>query len=480
MDRILTRSLKLLVCAIFFPSLSFAVCPGSSHETDIAGYALSPDSTRIAALAHDGTLFWWDVASGKRVQLQDCVKRSEPLDSPILFSPDSSRIAIAAGNEVHIFDLAGTLVARLASAKQKTVLTIVFSGNGRRIAASDFDGATVWDIAAQAELFSIAQRIDGRALALNHDGTLLAIDGADSIELWDTRTGSIARRFRMAEDQWAERFLFAPEDGWLVAQTAQALPPQSPRQQISKYRREIGVWNIASGEKVRSFSGPAQQIRFSLSLVRSHTVAATDYTDHLYFWNLETGALESIWDSPMGHPSAGGELLLHEGGEPGQLQLWKIGSSHEKARSFAYRSAVCAQDLVAGSASGKPKFESLFYADGSVDEEGFGSFSSIGYVAADCSRLHYSRSAYKSPERAEQELEQRITMAEQIIARGTKPPGWEHWLPSRTVACLSRKYSWPCINAVMWVEGNALYEISSVSLPAVLALEAHFLEKDDK
>ena len=479
MDGILARSLKLLVCVIFFPSLSLAVCPGSSHETDIAGYALSRDSTRIAALAHDGTLFWWDVASGKRVQLVDCVKRSEPFDSPILFSPDSARIAIAAGNEVHIFDLAGNLVARLASAKQKTILTIIFSGNGRRIAASDFDGATVWDIAGQAELFSIAQKIDGRALALNQDGTLLATNGPESIELWDTRTGSIAKRFRIAEG-WAERFLFTPENGWLVAQTAQTLPLESPRQHTYKYRREIGVWNIASGEKIRSFSGPAEEIRFSLTLIRSHTLAATDYTDHLYFWNLETGVLESIWDSPMGHPSTGGELLLHEGGEPGQLQLWKIGGSHEKARSFAYRSAVCAQDLVAGSASGKPKFELLFYADGSVDEEEFGSFSSIGYVAADCSRLHYSRSAYKSPQRAEQELEQRIAMAEKIIARGTKPPGWEHWLPSRTVACLSRKYSWPCMNVVMWVDGNALYEISSVSLPAVLALEAHFLEKDGR
>jgi hypothetical protein len=89
----------LLVGIIFFAKLSSAVCPGSSHQTGLAGYALSPDAKRIAAIAKDGALFWWDAASGKRTKLLECVT-TEGFDHPILFGPDSDRLAIALGSGV--------------------------------------------------------------------------------------------------------------------------------------------------------------------------------------------------------------------------------------------------------------------------------------------------------------------------------------------------------------------------------------------
>ena len=87
---------NLLVGIIFFAKLSSAVCPGRSHQTGLAGCALSPDAKRITAIADDGALFWWDVASGKRTQLVDCVT-PDGFDHPILFGPDSDQLAIALG-----------------------------------------------------------------------------------------------------------------------------------------------------------------------------------------------------------------------------------------------------------------------------------------------------------------------------------------------------------------------------------------------
>jgi WD40 repeat protein len=98
------RFLGLIVSTLFFASLCSGVCPGSLHRTSLAGYALSPDATRIAALANDGTLFWWDVASSKRTQLLECVK-PDIFDTPILFSPDSARVAVVEDNRIHILEI---------------------------------------------------------------------------------------------------------------------------------------------------------------------------------------------------------------------------------------------------------------------------------------------------------------------------------------------------------------------------------------
>ena len=159
------RSLSLLSGVIFFSNLSLAVCLNSSHQTSLAGYALSPDGTRIAAIAEDGALFWWDVATDKRMQLAECVQ-PELFDHPILFSPDSARLAVALWSGVHVFDIpTGNLIARLTSLELNGIDNITFSGDGRRLAASYQAGAVVWEIESQAVVASVPTRPSRNALA---------------------------------------------------------------------------------------------------------------------------------------------------------------------------------------------------------------------------------------------------------------------------------------------------------------------------
>ncbi|HKV92370.1 MAG TPA: WD40 repeat domain-containing protein [Candidatus Angelobacter sp.] len=481
MNAILRCFAGLLLLVVLF-ARGFASCAGI-QQTDIVGYALSPDGTRIAALAEDGALFWWDVAGGKRIQLLDCVPQSEPFGHPLLFSPDSTRLAVPVNDTIQIFDLAsGNVVARLVNPEQKKFETIVFSGDGRRLAANDFDNATVWDVAAQTVIASITQRMEGHTLALNHEGTLLATSETGGITLRDVRSNAIRRQIKLPEEQEAERLLFVHEDEWIAAQTAQTLPVESPKQHFYKYRREVGVWKIADGEKLPFFHGDTDELEYSLTLVQSHLLAATDYKDHLRLWNLETGALESSWDTPAGHLSADGKFLLRPGGAPGRLELWEIGSRDEKIRTFVYRSPNCAESLASGTSDNEPKFTNLFIADGESEEGAhIGSYSALGYAAPDCSRLNYSRSSYSSPERAQQELERRKAFAKKILETGPPKGIWQQALMGpRVVAEFSTRPSWPVVYGVMWVEGNSYYEISSISLDAVLALEKQFLDEAAK
>jgi hypothetical protein len=472
------RFLGLFLCTIFFASLSLAACPDSVHQTSLAGYALSPDATRIAAIADDGTLFWWDVAGGKRTQLLECAKPGF-LDHPILFSPDSARVAVLVNSAVHVFEVpSGRLIARLTSLKLKNLQNVVFSGDGLRLAASHDEGAIVWDVRTGAEIMSTAGSISRKALALNRNGSSLAL-GRDGIELWDVATGKIVKKIPPEERLLAESLVFAHDDRWIVAAIATALPIKDPKQVIIESSRNFVILDVASGATVKSLSGLTSEPRFAPTLVPPSTLLAVGYDDYLRSWDLDSGELTKTWETPSGHPSANGKFLLREGSAPGRLELWEIGSPEETARGFTYRSPLCAESFANGSSDKKAKFDVLLMFNGQNQDGGWTSGST--YVAQDCSPAESFRSEFKSPERAKQELELRASQAVEIIEKGPPKDFWQQvFFGERVVARFVRRAPSRGVFAVMWVEGNYFREISSSSLPVVLEMERQLLQSYKK
>ncbi len=463
--------LRLLAGIIVFSNLSYGVCPGSPHQTTLVGYALSPDATRIAAIAYDGTLFWWDVASGKRTELMKCVS-SEGLDPPILFSPDSKRIAVTDDSVVVVLDiLIGKVIARLANSKLKRIYTIAFSGDGQRLAASHEAGAVIWDIESRAEIAVVAASPKRQALGLNRDGTLLALGTWDGLELWKAPGGSAPSR--LAEGLMVESVLFAYQDQWLVALTAAELPLQ-PKQRLRKYRREVSVWDSATGKKLKSLTGAdLDELRFGLESAGIYLLFGSDFEDRLFQWDIKTGKLKASWKTPEGHPSADGKLFLRQGGAPGQLELWEIGSPDEKAREFTYRSPLCADSFL--DENGKLKLEHLIIADGvSDDDQPIGTLTTHGYVTPDCTRLSVTRLKFGTAERAKQELDRESAAAKEVLETGPPKDHWEQaLLGERRVLRFPRQGF-----AVIWVEGSTVFQIDSSSLPVALAMEKHMWDKE--
>lgn len=403
-------------------NLALAVCPGSPHETTLAEDALSPDGTRIAAVAKDGAVFWWDVASGKRTQLLDCVKPAD-WQHPILFSPDSAQVAVAVERAVEVFDVSsGQIIARLPVPNLKKKYTdpnleeiynIVFSADGQRLAASYETGAAVWDLNSKAVIASIQANPIRDALALNEDGTLLLLGSWDGVELWTL--GATGSTRNLVENITAESVLFARRDQWIVALTAIALPFKANKH-VREYKREIGVWDRQSGKKLKTLqpNGPLHELQFGLSSGGPDFVLASDFKDHLYAWDLETGALKGSWNTLAGHPSSDGKLLLRPGGLPGELELWEIGSPDSDARTFVYKSPLCASSLQ--DANGKVRFDALGIGDGqSADDEPFGSYSNAGYVAQNCTPVGVTRLSYKTEERALHEMQRRVDLALEVL-----------------------------------------------------------------
>ncbi len=475
MNVTLRRLPGLLAGIIFFSNLSLAVCPGGPHQTSLAGYALSPDATRIAAIATDGTLFWWNVANGKRTQLEECIKTSA-WDSPILFSPDSKQLAVAIDGAVHLFDVPiGNVISQLTSLKLKGIYNIAFSADGRRLAAINEERAVVWDINKKAEIVCIPATARRNALALNRDGSLLALGTWSGIELWAVPAAKAVSK--LADGMITESLLFTTQDQLIVALSATPLPPL-PKQRFQKYKREISVWDSASGKKLKMFKADAylNELRFGLT-IGGHLLLATDFEDHLRAWDLDSGELKGTWETSSGYPSGDGKVLLREGGAPGQLELWEIGSPDEKARPFEYKSPLCAESFVDD--EGNVKFDGLFIADGSSDEEQpFGSSSTHGYVAQDCTRVNITRLSFKTEERARQELKHEVDQAIEVLEKGPpKDEGQRVFLGERRVLRFPRRDSALGPFAIIWLDGSSLREITSSSLPVALAMEKQVMKK---
>jgi WD40 repeat protein len=469
MHRVLKRFAVLLIGTISLSSFSFAVCSGHSHQTSLAGYALSPDAARVAAIADDGTLFWWDVASGKRTELMECVTTQE-FEHPILFSPDSKRLAVVVNGAVYVFDVStGSVVARLTNVKTQEIYNITYSADGRRLAAGNEEGAVVWDVGNQSELFALVKKHNHRALALNHDGSSLALAGTDGIEIWTVARLMVEPRIRLEKDRPVERLLFIDGTQELAAVEATQLPPE-PKQKFVKFKREVVLWNYVTGQKLKTFEGNLGELRFPLAIGNRNSLFAVDYHDHLFVWNIDSGKLIATWDTSSGHPSVDGRFLLRETEQPGRLDLWEIGSTDEQAKSFVYRSPLCGEPL---SGAAKLKFQPTFIADGESEEDAsFGSLNILGYVAQDCTTVGFSRSTFNSPERAKREFDDQAAHAAEILETGPPKGLWaETFSGSRMVVRFAGRHSGPGTYVLMSVKGSSFCEISSLSLAAVLAFE---------
>jgi WD40 repeat protein len=471
-----SRFLGLVISTLFFAKLCSGVCPGSLHQTTLSGYALSPDAKRIAALADDGSLFWWDVASGKRTQLLDCVKPGI-FDTPILFTPDSTRVVVVDDNKIHFLEVSsGRLITELKVTNGTNLRNVVFSGDGKRLAANHDKGVTVWNVESGAEIMSCDGRIDRKALALSGNGNLLAV-GHDGIELWDLQKNAIVRKIQLGEREHAESVIFADNDHKIVADIATALPAEQAKHGLLQFKYHFVVWSVASGEKRKSFARPSKELRFPLTFVAPRMLITVDYGDYLRLWDLDSGELTETWETPSGHPSADGKLFLREGGAPGRLELLEIGGPDESARAFEYRSPLCTERISDEAGSKKVNFQDFgLIIDGWNDEREHTGWSSS--VAPDCTPVGFSHTDFKTAQRARNDLNRQTSLATEVLEKGPPKDFWQQAiLGDRVVARFANKHSQSDTMAVMWVEDNVFYRISSSSLMLALAMERQRLQE---
>jgi WD40 repeat protein len=104
--------------------------------------AVSPDNRTYAALTADGTVSWWELASGRR--MASFPQYFASVDGYLAFSPDGRTLAASARDGLTtLWDVATGRVLRTVRANVREVCGIAFSPDGERLISGGGDPSDV-------------------------------------------------------------------------------------------------------------------------------------------------------------------------------------------------------------------------------------------------------------------------------------------------------------------------------------------------
>lgn len=199
---------------------------------------------------------------GNAVRLAEAVRLGKGVIGQVVYSPDSTKIAVASSTGIRIHD-ARTLEQLAEFGSDEWIASLAYSPDGETIAAWLPDGSVaLWDTQSYELVKTLSTPSDGGTIRVTADemhnvtfspsgGTIAAGHGDGSIHIWDVSDGELLRTIKGSDTSIMG--LALSSDGKLLASTA-------------FFEGRVRVWNISNGELVQelSFEGsPALNVNFS-------------------------------------------------------------------------------------------------------------------------------------------------------------------------------------------------------------------------
>ena len=262
----------------------------------------------------------WHLPEGVRARL------GKGIILDIAYSPDGTRLAVASGIGIWLYDTGSYREVDLLTGHTNWVTSVAFSPDGRTLAStSEGSDSTVrlWDIATGRHKQTLTGHT-GRvgSVAFSPDGRTIAGESWEGVQLWDVATSNLLRTFT-ADDEGFGDVVFSP-DGRTIAS---GLVNEG----------KIYLWETGTGRHKRTLikhNGGAGSVAFSPD---GKTLASGGSNDNTI----------NLWDAGTGRPkrtltaehfngvynvafSSDGRTLASTGGRARNIHLWDVGTGRRK------------------------------------------------------------------------------------------------------------------------------------------------------
>jgi WD40 repeat protein len=335
----------------------------------VIAISVNMDGTRLKAGNLDGEISEWNSGAGaliRKRKMNPCGGAGSRARR-VAFNPDLSLISARCGEQTIVTDTTSGKVVRRVKMEVEFTDTMVFSGNGKILSASDSAHIKVINLndgkIREVDEFNIGHTIDLnqngtllaegggwgraavkitevatgkthrlleghpgiiRALAFSPDGSSLASGGGDRvIRLWDPRNGSMS----------------ASLSGHQHSISALAFNPQGNLIVSSSKDETMKVWDVKSGALLRTIDVRGDGIWGIHAVAFSpdgKSLVTTDGNASLRIWNTDEWKAERSLQSDVTERTSGalsvafspdGEQIL-TGHDDGTIRLWDWQSGH--------------------------------------------------------------------------------------------------------------------------------------------------------
>lgn len=225
----------------------------SGYSNNVCCVAVSPDGQVLASGDISGEIKFWDIKSGQEgIHLIDVNPDAHKGVDSLAFSPDGRRLAVGYDDQgVRIWDTVnGELKQSIATGQHSFISGVAFSPDGHWLASGSGDGSVMVLDLAGAEggdattgigkpiyQFDIGDDIHG--VAFSPDGKLLAVGSYDqTVTLWNMATGQKVRTMN-GNASYVHAVAFSPNGRWLISAT---------------HDNAVQVWEVSTGRLVRTLA----------------------------------------------------------------------------------------------------------------------------------------------------------------------------------------------------------------------------------
>jgi WD domain, G-beta repeat len=301
------------------------------HGSAVYSVAFSPDGKLLAAGTADGSIHFWDTATGKE---RSAIHAHEQVVKALAFTADGKRL-VSGGLDrtVRLWDLAASTELRKFGPCSGGIVRLALSPDCRRVAAAELLTAVhLWDLDTGRAIENF--RVPGSLslLTFDPDGSILLAGGSDS-DIHVLPGDRQPPRFAILEPRNTEDRIGT---FWSAAFTPDGA-------QISGGRNDgrIFVWDARTGKERRRSQGPPFR-PFSMSCSPDGRMLALGCTDGIVrLWEIasaqERGQLvehaRDEWIYSVAF-SPDGQLLASGSGDQ-QVLLWDLTGRRRPGRPYA-------------------------------------------------------------------------------------------------------------------------------------------------